>query len=65
MGPRSAWEEVLVVAEATAKPQITSTFQVRRQIVNFGGRRNHLGTLVKIRFCSLGSEAGVRRNSIC
>lgn len=49
VGPRSAREEVLVVAEATAKPQMSSAFQVRRQIVNFGGRRNHLGTLVKNR----------------
>lgn len=44
MGPRSAWEEILVVAEATAKPQMSSTSQVRRQTVNFGGRSNHLGT---------------------
>lgn len=47
VGSRSAREEVLVVAEATAKPQMSRAFQVRGQIVNFDERRNHLGTLVK------------------
>lgn len=58
VGPRSVREEVLVVAEATAKPQMSSAFQVRRQIVTFGGRRNHLGTLVKTWFAASGLKLG-------
>lgn len=36
VGPRSSQEEALVVTEPTAKPQMSSALQVRRQIVNFG-----------------------------